>query len=69
MRSLNQSIGRAIRHKNDYAAIFLIDKRFNGSKIRNKLPGWIKNAGIIETSNFGAVVSETSKVGLLECFY
>ena len=64
MRSLNQSIGRAIRHKNDYAAIFLIDKRFNGSKIRRKLPGWIKDAGIIETSTFGNVVAETSKVSV-----
>lgn len=42
MRAVNQSIGRAIRHKGDYAAIVLIDRRFGTDRIRNKLPGWIK---------------------------
>ncbi|KAK2595724.1 hypothetical protein N8I77_013749 [Diaporthe amygdali] len=42
MRAVNQSIGRAIRHKGDYAAIVLIDSRFGTDRIRSKLPGWIK---------------------------
>ncbi|KAI3400090.1 hypothetical protein diail_4628 [Diaporthe ilicicola] len=42
MRAVNQSIGRAIRHKADYAAIVLIDRRFGTERIRNKLPGWIR---------------------------
>ncbi|KAJ3156293.1 ATP-dependent DNA helicase chl1 [Irineochytrium annulatum] len=47
MRALNQSIGRAIRHKNDYAAIFLLDKRFTTSEsVRAKLPRWIREAGV-----------------------
>ena len=41
MRSVNQSIGRAIRHKGDFAAILVIDKRYNGDRIKNKLPKWI----------------------------
>ncbi|KAJ3414188.1 DEAD H (Asp-Glu-Ala-Asp His) box helicase 11 [Chytridiales sp. JEL 0842] len=61
MRSLNQSIGRAIRHKSDYAAIYLIDHRFRNPKIRSKLPGWIRDAGIQDVENFGNVLAATAK--------
>lgn len=42
MRAVNQSIGRAIRHQGDYAAIVLLDRRFGSERIRGKLPGWIQ---------------------------
>ncbi|KAF4120911.1 chromosome transmission fidelity protein 1 [Geosmithia morbida] len=42
MRAVNQSVGRAIRHRNDYAAIVLVDRRFGTDRIRSKLPGWIR---------------------------
>lgn len=42
LRAVNQSIGRAIRHKADYAAIVLVDRRFETERVRSKLPGWIK---------------------------
>ena len=42
MRAVNQSIGRAIRHRADYACILLVDTRYHGnSAVRAKLPGWI----------------------------
>lgn len=44
MRAVNQSIGRAIRHKNDYAAILLVDRRFATERISKKLPQWIRNS-------------------------
>jgi chromosome transmission fidelity protein 1 len=43
MRAVNQSIGRVIRHRNDYAAILMVDRRFSSERIRQKLPGWIKD--------------------------
>ncbi|KAL8851070.1 MAG: hypothetical protein Q9221_003966 [Calogaya cf. arnoldii] len=42
MRAVNQSIGRAIRHQNDFASILLLDRRYSMSRIAHKLPGWIK---------------------------
>ncbi|KAK4235555.1 ATP-dependent RNA helicase chl1 [Achaetomium macrosporum] len=47
MRAVNQSIGRAIRHREDYAAVVLVDRRFGTERIKGKLPGWIR-AGIVE---------------------
>lgn len=41
MHSVNQSIGRAIRHRKDYAAVYLFDERFEQSSVKNKLSGWI----------------------------
>jgi chromosome transmission fidelity protein 1 len=49
MRAVNQSIGRAIRHRADYAAVVLIDRRYALPRVRDKLPGWIR-AGMVEGS-------------------
>ncbi|KPI35188.1 ATP-dependent RNA helicase chl1 [Cyphellophora attinorum] len=44
MRAVNQSIGRAIRHREDYAAVLLVDRRFGTERIKKKLPGWIQES-------------------------
>ena len=44
MRTVNQCIGRAIRHQNDYAAIVMIDRRYNTPRIQSKLPSWIRQS-------------------------
>lgn len=44
MRAVNQSIGRAIRHQNDFASIILLDRRYKTERITSKLPGWIKQS-------------------------
>lgn len=41
MKAVNQSIGRAIRHANDYALIFLLDKRYVRPEIKSKLSQWV----------------------------
>ena len=39
--SYSRHSGRAIRHKGDWAALVLLDKRYASSSIRGKLPKWI----------------------------
>uniref|UniRef100_A0A8C2IFQ1 Regulator of telomere elongation helicase 1 n=1 Tax=Cyprinus carpio TaxID=7962 RepID=A0A8C2IFQ1_CYPCA len=41
-RAVNQAIGRVIRHREDYGAIFLCDHRFKGTEARNQLPSWVR---------------------------
>ena len=55
MRSVNQSIGRAIRHKNDYAAILMVDRRFTTERIKGKLPGWIQGSMIGGVSGWSEI--------------
>ncbi len=58
MRAVNQSIGRAIRHRGDYASIVLLDRRYGTKRIQEKLPGWIRS-GLIgggEGVRFGTAV-------------
>ncbi|XP_056138024.1 ATP-dependent DNA helicase DDX11 [Lampris incognitus] len=42
MKAVNQSIGRAIRHRGDYAAIVLCDRRYSRPATHSKLPNWIR---------------------------
>jgi len=43
MRSVNQTIGRAIRHQNDYAAILLLDERYLQQQYRRLLSPWFRS--------------------------
>lgn len=65
MVAVNQSIGRVIRHRNDYAAIALLDNRYNTSNIKNKLPKWIKDAGVKSCNSFNESITLLSKVLLI----
>ena len=44
MRSVNQAIGRVIRHKGDWASILLMDQRYSQQRISGKLPSWIRGS-------------------------
>ncbi|XP_072551300.1 ATP-dependent DNA helicase DDX11 [Salminus brasiliensis] len=52
MKAVNQSIGRAIRHRGDYACIVLCDRRYSRSGTLQKLPEWIR-ASTRTHSSFG----------------
>ncbi|XP_043564851.1 ATP-dependent DNA helicase DDX11 isoform X2 [Chiloscyllium plagiosum] len=60
MKAVNQSIGRAIRHREDYAAIVLLDHRYTRSNILSKLPTWIRARTKAETS-FGPALGAIGK--------
>ncbi|MES1902657.1 MAG: Regulator of telomere elongation helicase 1, partial [Paramarteilia canceri] len=41
LKTVNQAIGRVIRHSKDYGMIFLMDERFIQKQNIDNLPGWI----------------------------
>ncbi|KAM9815512.1 ATP-dependent DNA helicase DDX11 isoform 1-T1 [Syngnathus typhle] len=43
MKAVNQSIGRAIRHRGDYSSIVLCDRRYSRPGTLAKLPAWIRS--------------------------
>ncbi|KAG8957316.1 ATP-dependent DNA helicase chl1 [Tulasnella sp. 419] len=57
MKAVNQSIGRAIRHKGDWASLILVDSRYSSRRIRDKLPKWI-GKDVVVTEKFGQVIKE-----------
>ncbi|XP_026187920.1 regulator of telomere elongation helicase 1 isoform X2 [Mastacembelus armatus] len=59
-RAVNQAIGRVIRHKDDYGAIFLCDQRFKNSDARAQLPSWVRPC-VRLYDGFGNVVRDVSQ--------
>uniref|UniRef100_A0A3B5KR97 Regulator of telomere elongation helicase 1 n=1 Tax=Xiphophorus couchianus TaxID=32473 RepID=A0A3B5KR97_9TELE len=59
-RAVNQAIGRVIRHKEDYGAIFLCDQRFKSSDARAQLPSWVKPY-VRLYDRFGNIVRDVSQ--------
>ena len=62
MRTVNQSVGRAIRHANDYAAIILADFRYaSDTRIWRGLPAWLRRGCDVPSQNdamFGKVMKD-----------
>uniref|UniRef100_A0A3B5MYU6 DEAD/H (Asp-Glu-Ala-Asp/His) box helicase 11 n=1 Tax=Xiphophorus couchianus TaxID=32473 RepID=A0A3B5MYU6_9TELE len=61
MKAVNQSIGRAIRHRGDYSSIVLCDRRYARPATLSKLPAWIKNR-TNTYSSFGPAFAALRKV-------
>lgn len=62
MRAVNQSVGRAIRHRGDYAAIVMVDRRFANERIREKLPGWIQE-GLVKGADEKSFAELVGRLG------
>uniref|UniRef100_A0A4W3IQS8 DEAD/H (Asp-Glu-Ala-Asp/His) box helicase 11 n=1 Tax=Callorhinchus milii TaxID=7868 RepID=A0A4W3IQS8_CALMI len=65
MKAVNQSIGRVIRHREDYASIVLLDHRYSRPSILSKLPAWIRGRTESKAS-FGSAFGAVSKVREVE---
>ena len=58
MCAVNQSIGRAIRHAKDYAAVLLVDQRYTrDASVQDKLPKWMAPS-TAAPSHFGELVRD-----------
>ena len=57
LRAVNQAIGRAVRHQNDWACIILVDSRWSGERVRGKLAGWLRES-VSGGTAFGEVVGK-----------
>jgi regulator of telomere elongation helicase 1 len=44
IRTINQALGRVIRHARDYGTVFFVDSRYGEPKFRKELPSWITNS-------------------------
>ncbi|KAJ1909776.1 ATP-dependent DNA helicase chl1 [Tieghemiomyces parasiticus] len=60
MKAVNQSIGRAIRHRGDYAVIVMLDQRFNTPRIYTKLPTWIGQRRVA-CPTFGPMMAQVAR--------
>lgn len=58
MHAVNQAIGRAIRHRRDYAAVYLFDDRYAKESTRRKLSTWIGDRTQVKLG-FGEIIRKT----------
>lgn len=58
MKAVNQCIGRAIRHIDDYSTVILFDKRY--SQKTKAFPRWIQRTVIIHNT-FGSMIGSIGK--------
>jgi len=61
MKAINQSIGRSVRHQQDYASVLLVDHRYQRDNVRNALPKWLQTSLQVH-SKFGSAFSQLNKV-------
>ncbi|XP_032691558.1 Fanconi anemia group J protein homolog [Odontomachus brunneus] len=55
-RTLNQALGRCIRHINDWGAILMVESRLQKPEYKEKLPKWIKEMWREDTKDYNLQV-------------
>lgn len=60
MKAVNQCIGRAVRHANDYACVLLVDERYSRPQTIAALPSFVQKS-LISNCNFGMSVGNIAK--------
>ena len=68
MKAVNQSIGRAVRHKDDYAAVVLLDQRYLQQTCIKSLPNWIQRS-LQSHEKFGSAFGSLRKVLFVVVFF
>jgi chromosome transmission fidelity protein 1 len=66
MKSVNQSIGRSIRHANDFACVILLDGRYAQHRIVSQLPTWISQQ-LVAHDSFNTMA--TAIANFFTCFF
>lgn len=64
MKAVNQCIGRAVRHINDYATVLLVDVRYNRPATKSALPDWIKRS--LKTCEHSKATELMKQVGSID---
>ncbi|XP_054265114.1 ATP-dependent DNA helicase DDX11 [Macrosteles quadrilineatus] len=60
MKAVNQCIGRAVRHREDYATVLLLDARYARPNTLKLLPGWIQTS-LQTNQKMGPTVAAVAK--------
>lgn len=60
VRAVNQAMGRVIRHKHDYGAIIMCDRRFADHGMQKQVSLWLRSLNQVHR-NFGSAISTLTK--------
>uniref|UniRef100_A0A2H1W4V9 SFRICE_001346 n=1 Tax=Spodoptera frugiperda TaxID=7108 RepID=A0A2H1W4V9_SPOFR len=60
MKAVNQCIGRAVRHANDYACVLLVDERYSRPQTMSALPSFVQKS-LISNCSFGTTISNIAR--------
>ena len=59
--TITLAAGRAIRHKNDWSMLVLVDTRYHSEKIHGKLPKWIGKSLVVTQSFDQAILCQQKR--------